>query len=141
MVTAVVVEPPEPAVDAATVVCATDAAALVVVAADAVVVAGVVVVVAALVTAAACAVGLAVEDAERLCDEELAAALAARTSDTVAVALTWLVAPRLPSPYTAPHMPASRIRASAPTRRRRTFVRRARALRRRATSGEWRGPG
>lgn len=130
--TAVGVEPAEPAADAAAVAVVD---ALVVVAAAAVVV--VVVVALALLTEAARAVGVAlaaVEDAACFGEAE-AEVLAVRASASVAAVVTRPVAPRLPSPYTAPHMSASRISASAPTRRRRTFVRRARARNRRATSG------
>jgi hypothetical protein len=134
VVTAVGVEPAEPAADVAAAVVD----ALVVVAAAAVVVVAVVVVVAlALLTEAEWAVGVAlaaVEDAACFGEAE-AEVLAVRASASVAVVVARPVAPRLPSPYTAPHMSASRISASAPTRRRRTFVRRARARNRRATSG------
>jgi hypothetical protein len=127
VVTAVGVEPVEPAADVAVV----DVLAVVVAAAAVVVVAVV------LLTDAARAVSVALAAvADAACfGEAEAEVLAVRASASVAGVVTRPVAPRLPSPYTAPHMSASRISASAPTRRRRTFVRRARARNRRATSG------
>ena len=104
---------------------------------DAVVVVGVVVVAAD----AACAVGWPVLELALACVavavEPVVAAVLERTSATEAATVR-LVVPRLPSAYTAAHMPTIRISASARTRRRRTFVRRSRARSLRARSGDWR---
>ncbi len=60
------------------------------------------------------------------------AALPALSTTAVAV-----LAPRAPSPYTAPQEIASTVRASAPTRRRMSRTRRARAASRRRSSADW----
>ncbi len=65
----------------------------------------------------------------------LAAAESVRTSATVVVRTPPACDdPMLPRPYTVPHIRAKRMSASAPTRRRRTLVRRRRARSTRAAS-------
>jgi hypothetical protein len=136
VVTAVGVELAVAAVDAAV---AAVAAVLVVVSLAASSLAAVVVVaVVALFTAAVWAVGCPVAAFEvraawRVVDPARDELAVLRTSASVVVT-AWVVAPMLPRPTTTPHMLASRISAIAVTRRRRTLVRRWRALSTRASS-------
>ena len=135
MVTAVAVELAVVAVDAAVVAVVE---VLVVVSLAAASLAAVVVVAVVALYAAAVAVGCAVAAFDDLAawwvvDPALDALGVLRRSASVAVAV-WVVAPMLPRPTTTPHMLASRISAIAVTRRRRSLVRRWRALSTRASS-------